>query len=302
MKKHNLLFFVAIMVVCLIVALVGCDDQKDKSGEISLTSDMSLKELRSALINVDSFSIELQEAGESEKRVMKITQNGRAINSADEYNVQFIEDGIEYVFEKEDGKCSYTKTNLNGYDLANTENNNVLDYLYYYVISTLESDNFTIKDGEVAITVEDVATIRLFDMNKTIISPPDEYKDNYKNLEENKPVVVFEDVADSATECKISKFNVRLTSYTVPEQYKGKNVVELCDFQYYVGNIIIPTTIKTICGRGYDYSDFTANYLGTKEQWHAIAFPDSIAGTEPYDVHCTDGDLKCGDNWSVAET
>ncbi len=302
MKKHHLLFFVAIMVVCLVVALVGCGDQKDKSGEINLTSDMSLKELRSALINVDSFSFELQEAGESEKRVMKITQNGYSVNSADEYNVQFIEDGIEYVFEKEDGKCSYTKTNLNGYDLANTDNNNVLDYLFYYGISILESDNFTIKDGEVVITVEDVATIRLFDMNKTIISPPDEYKDNYKNLEENKPVVVFEDVADSTTECKISKFNVKLASYTVPEQYNGKKVVELCDFQYYVGNIIIPTTIKTICGRGYDHSDFTVNYLGTIEQWHAITFPNGIEGTEPYDVHCTDGDLKSGDRWSVAET
>ncbi len=259
-----------------------------------LAPGMTLAEVKDFLNTVQSYSVVITyndgtvSIGKANKKGYSFDYSARGM-----YLAEFYENNRYYKFyifnqdENTVDTSEYTIISLKGFDTVYSENSNpILDRDSKITIETLENNSFTIENNKIIITMSD-GTAVVSDFNNATLDMPAKYKDNYSTLKANDSVLKFTNIDDAT--CEIASINVELNSFKVPSVHNGRTVVSV-NFGQQVGNVTLPNTIKSFSGLT---NGSYVTYQGTKEEWAEIKF-DYSNNQEPFNVHCTDGDIQSG--------
>lgn len=259
-----------------------------------LTPGMTLAEVKDFLNTVQSYSVVIT-YNDGTVSIGKANKKGYSFDYSAHgmYLAEFYENNRYYkfyIFNQDENTVDtgeYTIISLKGFDTVYSENSNpILDRDKKTTIETLEDNSFTIENNRIIITMSD-GTAVVSDFNNATLDMPAKYKDNYSTLKANDTVLKYSNIDDET--CEITNINIELNSLTVPSTYKGRTVVSV-NFGQQVGNVTLPKTIKSF-SRLTNGSYVT--YQGTKEEWAEIKFAYTN-NQEPFNVHCTDGDIQSG--------
>lgn len=301
MKKFSGLIAVLMIVISLFV-FVACGDtnkKEEKEETVKLTEDMTIEDVKSALKDVESFTIETHESNGAVPYVCKYIETGYSSSDSIENDLRtYLYIGkMYYWFSERNGITQYGVCNTEGYDssFVNYYSEDIKQNALENVYNSMKINGYYIKDNKIFVNRgTDYEGNTLIDCVKgfgvTQLDFPEEYKDNYKTLGVTYEVLQYTDF--SSTTCGLTKIGITLKSLTIPETYNGKTVVS-ADIGDHVDFLVIPTTINSIGGL-YGVQDIT--YLGTKAEWRNV-YTDIISRMGEYirTVHCSDGDIATGD-------
>lgn len=249
-----------------------------------LTPGMTLAELKAVLKKVDSLTCEVYDLDGVLNRVLKVEKNRlyTTLPRDNAWGCILLEGDKYYVLESYNDIDS-TVINVANYSVVDFSKIGI-DYLISLCFDGIQKYGFTIENNSVVIKNNGVMQMKLSNINNTTVVVP---YDNYQALKPNKQVLEYSNIDDAT--CEITNINIELDSLTVPSAYKGRTVVSV-NFGQQVGNVTLPNTIKSFSGLT---NGSNVIYQGTKEEWAEIMF-DYSNNQEPFNVHCTDGDIQSG--------
>lgn len=284
-------------------ALTACNSDDDNG--IKLTSDMTIDQLKEALKGITSYTKESYNASNTLEQVIVYTDKGEsAFNMGSspigniETHAYFVEDNRAYYLSAD--RCDVT--DLSGFDVNYNSFNKCADLDDF--LTLLDQLGYTIENNTIVYNLGSGEVIYgkavLKDFNKSSITIPDAYKDNYKSLQPSKEVLEYEEISD--TECRLKGVNISLNSLTVPDKYDEKNVTEI-SFHNSITTLTIPATVNNILNTSYEENGkYTINYLGTREQWELVNKDNwlmKMLSSGVVTVNCSDGIVD--DNIALTE-
>lgn len=300
MKKLFYGALIAIIVVSTAFALVACNGNEDPNSretppaEITLTDTMTVDEVMAALDGVENYTIETYESDKL-YQVDKFVENGYSRKDVkyEELNVAIWANDVLYNFRQYNGEVKYAIINIKGLDsnFPVSRKEDVKDDLKM-IREDMENGGYRIENNALYLDKPYsglVCAKRVVkDFGSTILDFPEEYMDNYLTLQPTRKALEYEDI-DGNT-CRLVNVGTSLYTFTIPETYDDKTVVE-ADVGGHVDILIIPKTIQKIRGLN---GIMNITYLGTRDEWYEVNYELNDIGRFPYTVHCTDGDIEEG--------
>lgn len=289
MKKFSV-FAVLLLILAMTMVFVACNP--NDAEPIKLKEGMTLDSVKTEFKNLESMTYEAYDKDGNVGFAMTSTKNGyyRAANG---YSyATFIEDDRFYEFRTEGNKLDYDIISTAGFDV-DTSSFSMLEPMLEDLFEEMEEKGFRIENNNIIIEYgaqdnSDWSKIVAKDFNTAVITVPESLKKSYKSLATTEEMLVFEDI--DGTTCRLTDTALTLNSLTVPEKNGEKTVVE-ADLGG-ISTVVIPKTVKKVKGL-FDDTDIT--FLGTKAEWFAV----NLGVTQEkslYNVHCSDGDIKVGDD------
>ena len=306
MKKAFAILLIAISITCMCFALTACNDNGggeigggnqgggDKN-EISLSSDMTIEQLKAALKGVESFKVATADSAEdmqsetlstlrifckngysffdygmdiSETRIYETTRQYRIVKRNDEWSIKVFDYENYDVKDKE-----YATTNL------------AQKYLNDILMPIIEK-GFTIKDS---IVYFDEGKSRLSAFNYATLYVPEQYK-NYASMSANAKVVDFEEYSANGTDgYALTNTNLELNSLVIPETYNGKPVISaVIDIQF-MAKVTIPVCVKVLSmARPIQGNVVEITYLGSRVLWREIDKSQNWWSNDYCTISCAD--------------
>ncbi len=291
MKKFSV-FAVLLLILAMTTVFVACNQNDAKP--IKLKEGMTLDSVKTEFKNLESMTYEAYDKDGNVGFAMTSTKNGyyRASFANGYSYAAFIEDDRFYEFRTEGNKLDYDIISTAGFDV-DTSSFSMVEPMLEDLFEEMEEKGFRIENNNIIIEYgaqDDSYWSKIVakDFNTALITVPESFKKSYKSLSTTKSMLVFEDI--DGTTCKLADTVLTLNSLTVPERNGEKTVVEAnLDG---ISTVVIPKTVKKVEGL-FDDTDIT--FLGTKAEWFAV----NLGVTQEkslYNVHCSDGDIKVGDD------
>ena len=300
MRKIFTFLAVVALIACLCMAFVACnnDDGGDENS-ITLSADMTVDQIKDALKDITSYTVEYYTADKQLKESKVYTVDGVSDYIANKsysgtlQSAKFYEGNRYYDLEMGfvgDGTNGYNMViDLSGVEFEKVnfikENPIYLDMLervdYRIVDYRIENNSIIYNYGTVEAIIKD--------FNKSTLRIPDDYKYNYKNL--NTKFGAFSTNQISDTECILQNITFPAASITVPEKIDGKTVTNMSIGRNMPSVMTIPATIGKISVDAV-YNKYNINYLGTKEQWNNVEkdeYAKIMCGVGQIAVKCNDG-------------
>jgi len=294
MKKVVLSALIAIIVVSTAFALVACNGNEDPNGgetplpEITLVDTMTVDEVKAELAKVKTFTLAGEDDGVTQTIKVEIDKLLRWTyeNKGVEYDFVFagVVDNRLYAINFEENV--YLFCDVKGLDIDFASVAKQFGYVEE-LIKSFNYDDYSIVDG----TIVSDGGLVYKDFNKTVVELPANF-DEYKAKESNIEAVEYTDIDENT--CKISEFNIRFKSFTVPDTHNGKKVVGISADPMYIQNLTIGKNIEYVqsISGSYGYNnDMVVNYLGTKEEWGKIT-NSSTWNNRNFKIICSDGEIE----------
>ena len=333
MKRKIIISIMAVvMAMSMVFALTACEKADVPTKNDGIREDMTAGELVEHLLKTDIKSFTAVTTKETSDGAISqynyYTENGyceRAVTPAGEMYTFKIIDGNRLIeIETGAGNSSITITDLGKAKLSDDELYNCGEYnstfLSFYVflgdyLKKNEYDlvgedavRYRIEDGNLVFDIGGEGTTTMYDINKTTLPVPDEYK-NYKDMSatrknEKFQKVTFEtEAGETVTGAEFSGVYYQVEEYAIPESVEidGETLpVVYVSGSYVADKVTLPKTIRKI----YDISNIAGYdgelyFDGTVAEWNA----NKVEFNNWYNariLHCKDGDVNAPDYQSAA--
>lgn len=305
MRKIFTFLAVVALIACLCVAFVACNNDDGGENSITLSADMTVDQIKEALKDITSYTVEYYTGDQKLKESKVYTVDGVSDYIANKTYVpsfsgtlqsaKFYEGNRYYDLEMGfvgDGTNGYNMViDLSGveFEKVNFIKENPINFDMLERVDYRIENNSIIYNYGTADIIEGEAIIK--DFNKSTLRIPDDYKDNYKNL--NTKFGAFSTNQISDTECILRNITFRAASITVPEKIDGKTVTKMSIGSGMPNVMTIPATIEEISvSNNAVCNKYNINYLGTKEQWNNVEkdeYAKIMCGVGQIAVECKDG-------------
>ncbi len=275
--KKSLITIIAVCLLFLfsVVLFDGCSYRLESAIEPIITSDMTLEQVKEALAYVQIFSWEISDEEGLRKKYV-LGANGFS-NYGYKYNTQesyFIEDSRVYYFfsrPESEGECRIVDLKGYNYKAEDFDFRNSLDKIFADMKGygyTIENETIYIEAKNEDGTLSSKQVIGEFNTARFFV--PEQYEDNYKNLQPTSTVVTYADISE--TECVVTRdVYITLSYFEIPQTYNGKTVIEVQ--MENVDALVIPVSVRKITKLN---NVKTIKYLGTAAQWEAIEKGDEF--------------------------
>lgn len=306
MKKAFAILLIAISITCMCFALTACNDNGggeigggnqgggDKN-EISLSSDMTIDQLKDALKGVESFKVATADSAEdmqsetlSSLRIF--CKNGYSFfdYGMDISETRIYETNRQYRMIYRNEEWSIKVFDYENYDVKDKVRATT-DLTQEYLNNTwmpLIEQGFSIKDNMVYFNDGEY---RLSSFNDAVLNIPEQYK-NYASMSANAKAVDFEEYSANGIDgYALTNTNLDLNSLVIPETYNGKPVISaVIDIQL-MAKVTIPVCVKELrMARPIQGNIVEITYLGSRVLWNEIDKSQDWWSNDYCTISCAD--------------